>query len=335
MLSAIGMALIAEDMPGLTAEMRTFYIELVRSIVIYNMMGDALYMPFEQQTKPKAGAPHLKGIRAGHHQDYPTQNLLAFISNAAARRFVSRLRRPIADAQHATPEATPPRPTPTGTHPVPRPVPHLQRARHEPARHRALLLRPRLIRGLQVVRARDREHRAPRRLGKPGRPPARRRAPPPPPRARTHAAAARRPAATDSLLLPVEQPAPAASHLTPARPRDDGHRHRSEADVRRHPPPRHTRRARAPAPQHASHHLQVPRERRHDRAGGASTGTTATRSSRTPSGTTRTSRRWRSARPPTPTRTPAAPVRAFFRPSTAKKSEMAAALAVAVASTSK
>ena len=171
-LSAIGMALIAEDMPGLTAEMRTFYIELVRSIVIYNMMGDALYMPFEQQTKPKAGAPHLKGIRAGHHQDYPTQNLLAFISNAAARRFVSRLRRPIADAQHATPEATPPRPTPTGTHPVPRPVPHLQRARHEPARHRALLLRPRLIRGLQVVRARDREHRAPRRLGKPGRPPA-------------------------------------------------------------------------------------------------------------------------------------------------------------------
>ena len=80
------MAWLAEDMDGWSREFRTFCIELVRSMLVFNIIGDQMYLPFgggeakEQKDEPK-------GVRAGHFGGFASQNMLAFISNSAARNW--------------------------------------------------------------------------------------------------------------------------------------------------------------------------------------------------------------------------------------------------------
>jgi len=79
-LEAIGMAWLAEDMHGLEQSERTRRIELVRALLVYNICGDDLYLPYGG-SKPG----ERRGVRSATFGGFASQNMLAFLSNAAAR----------------------------------------------------------------------------------------------------------------------------------------------------------------------------------------------------------------------------------------------------------
>ncbi len=54
-LEAIGMAWLAEDMPGMEQSERTRRIELVRALMVYNICGDDLYQPHRRELKNALG----------------------------------------------------------------------------------------------------------------------------------------------------------------------------------------------------------------------------------------------------------------------------------------
>ena len=84
-MQAMGLGWLAEDMEGIPQEERTRCIEMVRALVVYNICGDKLYLPYEGgDARQKAGQPH--GVRASNFGGFASQTLLAFLSNAASRR---------------------------------------------------------------------------------------------------------------------------------------------------------------------------------------------------------------------------------------------------------
>ena len=85
-LQALGMAWLAEDMHGLPQIERTRCIEMVRALLVYNICGDKLFLPYEGgDARAAAGEPH--GVRSGHFGGFAAQSLLAFLTNAASRRY--------------------------------------------------------------------------------------------------------------------------------------------------------------------------------------------------------------------------------------------------------
>ena len=98
-VEAIGMAWLAEDMPGLPQVERTRRIEMVRSLLIYNICGDRLCMPFEGGKKREVRG-EATGVRAGHFGGMAVANLLAFRANAVARPHVERRHLPLGGRGH-------------------------------------------------------------------------------------------------------------------------------------------------------------------------------------------------------------------------------------------
>ena len=78
-LEAVGMGWMACDMPGLTSAERTRRQELVQSLLVYNIVGEAMYMPGGTVDG------EVRGVRADHFGGLPAQNLLALVANADAR----------------------------------------------------------------------------------------------------------------------------------------------------------------------------------------------------------------------------------------------------------
>lgn len=69
------MAWQAYDMPGLTAAERTRRIELIQAMLVYNILGESLYLP--------GGGGG--GVRSKKFGGLAAQNLLAMVANADAR----------------------------------------------------------------------------------------------------------------------------------------------------------------------------------------------------------------------------------------------------------
>ena len=110
MLEALGMALVAEEMDGLSQPLRTLYVEHVRSLVVYNIIGDRLQYPDGTggglDGRPPPSTLHLllgsrdptshipypdpTGMRSARFGGFAAQNMLAFISDASARKWVRR-----------------------------------------------------------------------------------------------------------------------------------------------------------------------------------------------------------------------------------------------------
>ena len=84
MLEAVGMGFLACDMPGLDQNTRTVYMELLSTLLVYNIAGDQLFMPFLGGEKRKEKSKY-RGVREGKMQGFPSTNLLAFVANADAR----------------------------------------------------------------------------------------------------------------------------------------------------------------------------------------------------------------------------------------------------------
>ena len=84
MLEAVGMGFLACDMPGLDQNTRTVYMELLNTLLVYNIAGDQLFMPFLGGEKRKEKSKY-RGVREGKMQGFPSTNLLAFVANADAR----------------------------------------------------------------------------------------------------------------------------------------------------------------------------------------------------------------------------------------------------------
>ena len=74
-LEAVGMGFAACDMPHLTAIERTRRLELIRAMLGYNVIGEALYIPGVGE----------QGVRSTSFQGLAAPNLLAFLANADAR----------------------------------------------------------------------------------------------------------------------------------------------------------------------------------------------------------------------------------------------------------
>ena len=83
-LEAVAMGYLACDMPGLNDATRTMWMEMLNSLLVYNIAGDQLYMPFGGGDKREEKGRYL-GVREGKIGGSPAQNLLAFVSNAGAR----------------------------------------------------------------------------------------------------------------------------------------------------------------------------------------------------------------------------------------------------------
>ena len=83
-LEAVGMGFLACDMPGLDQNTRTVYMELLNTLLVYNIAGDQLFMPFLGGEKRKEKSKY-RGVREGKMQGFPSTNLLAFVANADAR----------------------------------------------------------------------------------------------------------------------------------------------------------------------------------------------------------------------------------------------------------
>ena len=80
------MAWQAEDMQELPQAERTRCIEMIRALLVFNICGDKLYLPYEGgDTRAEAGQPH--GVRSSTFGGFTSQNMLAFLSNAASRAF--------------------------------------------------------------------------------------------------------------------------------------------------------------------------------------------------------------------------------------------------------
>jgi len=82
-LYALGMAWLAWDMKHLTDLERTRRIELVEALLVYNLGGEQLFMPFKEEST-KQGT--LRGVLSLHMGLWSMQNMLALLQNAAARR---------------------------------------------------------------------------------------------------------------------------------------------------------------------------------------------------------------------------------------------------------
>ena len=82
-LYIFGQAWMAYDRPRLTKEERIRSIELYEALLCFNMGGEQLYLPFQNETMQGAN-PGLKGILAAVSGSFlSSQNLLAFLSNSA------------------------------------------------------------------------------------------------------------------------------------------------------------------------------------------------------------------------------------------------------------
>ena len=82
-LYSLGMAWLAWDMKHLTDLERTRRIELVEALLVYNLGGEQLFMPFKEEST-KQGT--LRGVLSLHMGLWSMQNMLALLQNAAARR---------------------------------------------------------------------------------------------------------------------------------------------------------------------------------------------------------------------------------------------------------
>ena len=78
-LYTLGMAYMAYVMPGLNKLERTRRIELIQALLVYNLYGDRMYLPFGTVSGDA------RGIRAEKMGGIPATNLLAFLANADAR----------------------------------------------------------------------------------------------------------------------------------------------------------------------------------------------------------------------------------------------------------
>ena len=88
-LSVLGLAWTAWDMKGLTALERTRRIELLEALLIYNLGGDQLYLPFYSEGRNTKGCGDnykLNGILSQHLGVFSMQNFLALLQNNAVRR---------------------------------------------------------------------------------------------------------------------------------------------------------------------------------------------------------------------------------------------------------
>ena len=80
-LTALALAWLAYDMPGLGDQRtRTFYIEVVQQLLVYNIVGDRLYMP--------GGGG--SGVRSAKFGGMPAATQLALISNADIRAWARK-----------------------------------------------------------------------------------------------------------------------------------------------------------------------------------------------------------------------------------------------------
>ena len=79
-VEAIGMAWLAENMPGLPQVERTRRVEMVRSLLIYNICGCTC--PSRAASEKREVRGEATGVRAGHFGGMAAANLLAFLANA-------------------------------------------------------------------------------------------------------------------------------------------------------------------------------------------------------------------------------------------------------------
>jgi hypothetical protein len=84
-LTILGLAFLAWDMPHLTDVERSHRIELCEALLIYSMAGEQMYLPFLNESNQGA-EPGLVGILASKIGPFTSQNLIAFLQNGAARR---------------------------------------------------------------------------------------------------------------------------------------------------------------------------------------------------------------------------------------------------------
>ena len=77
-LEAVGMGFAASEMPGLTPAERSRRLELIRAMLGYHAIGEALFLP--------GGGGG--GVRSTSFQELAAPNLLAFLANADARAAV-------------------------------------------------------------------------------------------------------------------------------------------------------------------------------------------------------------------------------------------------------
>ena len=68
-------------MRGLTEAERTFRLELAEALLVYNLGGEQIFLPFQKED----GA---SGILANHMAGFSTQRLLALLTNSAVRRHI-------------------------------------------------------------------------------------------------------------------------------------------------------------------------------------------------------------------------------------------------------
>ena len=78
-LYTLGMAYMAYMVPGLSKAERTRRIELIQALLVYNLYGDRMYLPFGTV------GGDARGIRAEKMGGIPATNLLAFLANGDAR----------------------------------------------------------------------------------------------------------------------------------------------------------------------------------------------------------------------------------------------------------
>ena len=62
-LEAVAMGFLAFDMPGLDQETRTAYIEMINALLVYNIAGDQMFMPFFGGEKRKQKPGTYRGVR--------------------------------------------------------------------------------------------------------------------------------------------------------------------------------------------------------------------------------------------------------------------------------
>ena len=73
------MAWLAYDLPGLSRTHRTYYIELVQQLLVFNIIGDRMYLPGGTEDGKAMG------VRASHFGGLKAPNLLALVANADVR----------------------------------------------------------------------------------------------------------------------------------------------------------------------------------------------------------------------------------------------------------
>jgi len=80
----MGMVVAAYDMDGLTQHQRTHILEKLHMLLIYNIVGDQIFLPFG------AKKGQAKGVRATHFAGFAAGNCLAFAANVGVRAWLRR-----------------------------------------------------------------------------------------------------------------------------------------------------------------------------------------------------------------------------------------------------